>query len=80
MEIVLTDIQILATLICAVLSIIAYRTRIAPIAVIPAIGFFIIGFEIYTASENLLILALYYAVAIIQFVLCFGQKYSRRRD
>lgn len=78
MEFILTDIQILATIMCAALSFIAYRLNIPPLAIIPAIGFFIIGFEIYSASENLLILALFFITAVVQFVLCFGRS-SRRR-
>jgi len=79
MEFILTDIQILGTLLCAVLSLVAYRLNIPPLAIIPAIGFFIIGFEIYSASEDLLILALYFTIAVVQFVICFGRS-SRRRD
>lgn len=72
MDFVLTDIQILAFIMCAALSFIAYKCRIPTIAVIPAIGFFILGFEIYEASEDLLILGLFFMVAVVQFILCFG--------
>ncbi len=78
MDIIITDIQILAMLICAALSFIAYKVRIPTIAVIPAIGFFILGFEIYTASEDLLILGLFFMLAVVQFVICFGAANGRR--
>ena len=71
---VITDIQVLCILMCAVLSFVAYRIRIPSLAVVPAIGFFILGFEIYTASQDLLVLGLFYLVAVIQFVLCFGRR------
>lgn len=72
MEMVLTDIQILACIICATLSFVAYKTKLPSIALIPSIGFFILGFEIYKASDDLLILGLFYMVSVVQFVLCFG--------
>lgn len=77
MDIVLTDIQILALIMCAVLSYIAYRTRTPTISLIPAIGFFLLGFKIYEASEDLLILALFFMTAIVQFVLCFSHATKR---
>ena len=85
MDIIITDIQILAMLICAALSFIAYKVRIPTIAVIiitPVLvgrfGFFILGFEIYTASEDLLILGLFFMLAVVQFVICFGAANGRR--
>ena len=78
MEMVLTDIQILGTIICFILSLVAYKVRIPSISIIPAIGLFVLGFQIYSASEDLLILGLYYFAAITQFVVCFGNGESRR--
>jgi len=74
MEMVITDIQILCIAICTVLSFVAYKIRIPTLAVVPAVGFFILGFEIYTASQDLLVLGLFYLVAVVQFVLCFGRR------
>lgn len=79
MELIITDIQILCIILCAALSLISYRTRLPPISVIPAIGFFVIGFQIYDASEDLLVLALFYMTAIVQFVVCFGHGSEGRR-
>lgn len=78
MDIILTDVQILAVLICGALSLIAYKFRIPTIAVIPSIGFFVLGFEIYTASEDLLILGLFFMLAVVQFVICFGAANGRK--
>ena len=78
MDIILTDVQILAMLICGVLSLIAYKVRIPTIAVIPSVGFFVLGFEIYTASEDLLILGLFFMLAVVQFVICFGAANGRK--
>lgn len=77
MEMILTDIQILSILICGVLSLVSYKVRIPTIAVIPAVGFFLLGFEIYTASDNLLVLGLFIMTAIVQFVICFGAAERR---
>jgi len=44
------------------------------LAAVPAIGFFILGFEIYTASQDLLVLGLFYMTAVVQFVVCFGRS------
>lgn len=74
MELILTDIQILEILLCAALSFVSYKVRIPAIALIPAMGFFILGFQIYTASQDLLILALFYMGAIVQFMVCFRSK------
>ena len=71
MDMILTDIQILAILLCVGLSLVAYRTRIAPLALVPSIGVFILGFQIYGASEDILILVLFFMAAIAQFVVCF---------
>lgn len=77
MDMILTDVQILAVILCATLSLIAYKVRMPPIAVIPAIGFFVLGFEIYTASEDLLILGLFFMLAVVQFVICFEAAHRR---
>lgn len=77
MEMIITDIQILELVICAVLAYVAYRTKQPAVALIPAIGLFVLGFQIYSASDDLLILALFYISAILQFVLCIGS--GRRR-
>ena len=71
MEMILTDIQILAILLCLGLSLVAYKTRIAPLALVPSMGFFILGFQIYDASQDILILVLFFLTAITQFVVCF---------
>lgn len=73
MDMVITDIQALALIVCAALSLVAYKVKVPSIALIPAVGFFVLGFEIYNASEDLLILALFFMTAVVQFVLCFGQ-------
>lgn len=70
MEMLITDIQILEILLCAALSFVAYKTRMGSVALIPAIGLFILGFQIYSVSDDLLILALFYIAAILQFVIC----------
>lgn len=74
MEIILTDIQLLALLICAILSYVAWKCRVPAVSVIPAIGFFIIGFDIYEASSDLLILGLFFTVAVVQFILAFNHS------
>lgn len=79
MEIYLTDLQILGTLFCAVLFFIAWKLRLPMLAIIPSIGFFYLGLQIYDASEELLILGLYYFTAIVMFVICFGKGVSSRR-
>lgn len=79
MEMILTDVQILATLICAVFSFIAWKMRSPPIAIVPAIGFCYLGLQIYDASGDLMILGLYYFTASVQFLLSFGSSGSRRR-
>ena len=71
MDLILTDIQILCILMCTALSFVSYKVRMPAIAVIPAIGFFILGFEIYSASQDLLILALFFMAAVVQFLVCF---------
>ena len=77
MEMVLTDVQLLSMVICGVLSLIAYRVRIPSLAIIPCAGFFILGFQVYSASEDLLVLGLFIMLAITQFVICFRSG-SRR--
>lgn len=79
MEMIITDIQILSTIICAALSLVAWKARVPPVSIIPAIGFFVIGFQIYDASKDPLILGLYFFLAITQSVLCFGHGESSRR-
>lgn len=76
LDTVITDLQLLSCLICAILSLVAYRVRIPSLAVVPAIGFFILGFELFNASHDLLILGLFYLVAVVQFVLAFGHARS----
>lgn len=71
MELILTDIQILGMLMCAALAFIAYRVRIPPLAIVPSIGFYVIGFQIYDQSEDPLILVLFIMTAIVSFVICF---------
>ena len=77
MEMIITDIQILEILMCGLLSFIAYKVKQPAVALIPAIGLFVLGFQIYSASDDLLILALFYITAILQFVICMGS--GRRR-
>ena len=77
MEMILTDIQILELMMCAVLSFVAYKVKMPSVALIPAIGLFVLGFQIYSSSDDLLILALFYITAILQFVICMGS--GRRR-
>lgn len=77
MDFVITDVQILGCIVCAVLSLIAYKCRYPSVAVIPAIGLFILGFEIYTASDDLLILGLFFMLAVVQFVICFDAAHRR---
>lgn len=74
MDLIITDVQVLCILMCAVLSFVAYKVRIPSLAVVPAIGFFVLGFEIYSASQDLLVLGLFYLTAVVQFVLCFGRR------
>lgn len=71
MEMILTDIQILAMLLCLGLSFVAYKTRMAPLALVPSMGFFILGFQIYGECHDILILVLFFMAAITQFVVCF---------
>lgn len=73
-DLVITDVQVLCIIICAVLSFVAYRVRIPSLAIVPAIGFFVLGFEIYSASQDLLVLGLFYLVAVVQFVLAFRRE------
>ena len=70
----ITEIQILGLLICAVLSAIAYKTKQPPIALISSVGIFIIGFQIYSDSEDLLILGLCFVLAFVQFMICFPSR------
>lgn len=70
---IVTDVQIISILMCAVLSFVAYKLRIPSLAAVPMVGFFVLGFELYTASQDLLILGLFYLTAVVQFVLCFGR-------
>lgn len=74
MDLIITDVQILCIILCAALSFIAYHVRIPAIATVPAIGFFVLGFEIYNASDDLLVLALFYMAAVVQFVVCFRDR------
>jgi len=74
MEMILTDVQIICIILCAALSFVAYKLKYPFLAAVPAIGFFILGFEIYTASQDLLVLGLFYMTAVVQFVVCFGRS------
>lgn len=74
MEMILTDIQLLEILICAVLSFVAYRTRIATIALVPSIGFFVLGFQLYDASQDIFILALFFLMAVVSFTVTMRVK------
>jgi len=75
---IITDVQILGLLLCGILSVIAYKTKIPSIALIPGAGFFILAFDIYQDTESLLLLGLFFALAVIQFVICFSGSKSRR--
>lgn len=71
MDMVLTDTQILAMLICAALTFVAFRVRMPTLALIPSVGFFILGYQIYDAAHDPLLLALFWVVAVVSFVICF---------
>lgn len=71
METVITDTQVLALIICAALSLAAYKCRMPPLALVPGIGFFILGYQIYDASGDALLLMLFFMVAVSQFILCY---------
>lgn len=74
MDLILTDIQILGIIMCAALSFLAYRFRVPSLAIIPSIGFFVLGFEIFDSSQDPLILMLFFMTAIVSFVLCFRER------
>lgn len=71
MDLILTDIQILGIIMCAVLSLVAYKCRMPPLSLVPGIGFFILGYQIFDASGDTLILMLFFLTAVSQFVLCY---------
>lgn len=75
MPLILGDLDILAMIMCAVLSLIAARMRSWPIAFIATVGLVIESLRLYAASQDLLILGLMWAVAFIQLV--FAESRSR---
>ena len=74
MDLVITDIQILGILMCAALTFIAYRLRIPSLAIVPSIGFFILGFQIYDEARDPLLLMLFFLTAIVSFVICYRNE------
>lgn len=74
MEMLLTDIQILALLLCLLMSYIAYRARSPAVSIVPCIGLFLLGFDIYSASDSFLLLGLLVTLAVSIFVICYSRK------
>ena len=73
----LTEAQLLALVICAILSVVAYKCRMPSLALIPGIGFLYLGYQIFEASDDAFLLLLFIIVAVSQFVLCFGSDGRR---
>lgn len=65
---VLGDIDVLILVMCAILSLISIKMKSWPISFISMVGLIILSFRIYDATEDLLILALMWAVAFIQLI------------
>ena len=68
MSLILGDLDILAMVMCAVLSLIAVKMRSWPIAFITTVGLIIESLCLYALSQDLLVLGLMWAVAFIQLI------------
>ena len=75
----LTDTQILALIICAALAIIGYKVKQPGISLIAGVGLFILGFQIYSASSDILLLGLMIMLAVSQFIITVSYSMARRR-
>lgn len=67
-NLVLGDIDVLILVMCAVLSLISIKMKSWPVAFVSMVGLIILSFRIYDATEDLLILALMWAVAFMQLI------------
>lgn len=74
---ILTETQILALIFCLVLSLIAYKTKQPAIASISTIALCIIGFDVYSTSDDLLLLGLCLMLAAVQFIVCLPSSGRR---
>lgn len=74
MDLILTDVQILGIIMCAVLSFVAYRIRVPSLALVPSVGFFILGYQIFDAAQDPLLLILFWVTAIASFTICFRSE------
>lgn len=69
MEIIITDIQALALVACLIISYVAYRTRLPALSIVPTVALFIISFQLYTASEDPLIMLILWTCAVVAFII-----------
>ena len=74
----LTETQLLALLICAALAIIGYKVKQPGISLIAGIGLFILGFQIYDSSSDILLLGLMIMLAVSQFIITVSYSVRRR--
>lgn len=74
----LTDTQILALIICAALAIIGYKVKQPAISLIAGIGLFILGFQVYQSSSDILLLGLMIMLAVSQFIITVSYSMGRR--
>lgn len=70
----ITDVQILAIIICSVMSYLAFKLRIPPLTLIPSAGFCIIGIQIYQEASDFLILALFIMLALTVSIITYGRR------
>lgn len=74
----LTESQILALIICAALAYIGYKVRQPGISLISGIGLFIVGFQIYQSSSDILLLGLMIMLAVTQFIITVSTSMGRK--
>jgi hypothetical protein len=75
---IFTETQLLALLICAALAIIGYKVKQPGISLISGIGLFILGFQIYQSSSDILLLGLMVMLAVSQFIITVSYSMGRR--
>lgn len=75
----MTEGQLLVLIMCAILSVLAYKFKQPGLSLIAGAAMFILAVQLYDPeSPDLLLLAMLFAMAIIQFVLVTAHSIKRR--
>lgn len=73
LQTILTDVDVLILVVCVALTLIAHKARSWPPAFLSMVGLIILALRIFDAGQDLLLLGLMLAVAIIQVIYIGGR-------